>query len=137
MSIDPAGAALGAVARQAAGLLVAPLISRIPEPPADLDLFLAWIGIDRPGFLATIDRHRSKTAWERGADGAWRLKAPVWELPAPANAAAVRLGVTEPCRFRVTRPRDRTVREDRYYLLERGFVDGVAPRGLAETSVGD
>ncbi len=35
MSIDPAGAALGAVACSAAGLLVAPLIARIPEPPAD------------------------------------------------------------------------------------------------------
>lgn len=37
MSLDPAAAALGAVACSAAGLLVGPLIARIPEPDPDAD----------------------------------------------------------------------------------------------------
>jgi leader peptidase (prepilin peptidase)/N-methyltransferase len=37
VSLDPAAVAVGAVTCRAAGLLVAPLVARIPEPPADPD----------------------------------------------------------------------------------------------------
>ena len=93
--------------------------------PKDAGLFCEWIGLDEKSLFAMIDKHRDPTVWALGADSRWRLKMSAIDAPAPDGAAACALGVVEPCRFQVSRPRDPESDEKAYTLLERGFVDGV------------
>jgi hypothetical protein len=93
-------------------------------PPADLQLFLDWIGIDERTLNEWVDRHRDPRVWERLPKGGWRLKSSVIDAPPPANARSVALGVVEPCRFEIAKPRA-AVREDEYVLIDRGYVDRV------------
>jgi len=91
--------------------------------PADLPMFLEWLGIDEATLFGWIDRHRDPRVWERQSSGEWRLKHSILEVTPSHDQRKVAPGVIDPCEFLVTRPRIKDEPERRAILVDRGYVD--------------
>ncbi|MBM3751970.1 MAG: N-acetyl sugar amidotransferase [Acidimicrobiia bacterium] len=98
-------------------------------PPADLDRFVGWSGISREDVLAAVERQRNAAVWTRDS-GTWRLGDAVTAHRGDAGVEAVRLGVVEPCDYRVTPSREPGVPDDRYITIGRGYVDAAPAQGV-------
>lgn len=46
------------------------------RPPAYLDLFLEWLGVDRRGLEFIMNQHRNPRFWEQPEPGEWRRRSP-------------------------------------------------------------
>ena len=102
------------------------------KKPTDLNDFLNWLHIDETTLMGFVDRHRNSAAWEKSADGCWRLKRSydaTVDKPT-ADAAALRLS-GEDCSFKLTGSRDGSGNEDDYRLISRGYVDGVSAPAIS------
>lgn len=94
--------------------------------PADLPLFLEWIGMGREEFWGHVDRFRDPRAWER-TDSGWRQRDSVVNHADDPGVLAARLDVAGDPAFRLDPPRDPGAVEAGYVLVGRGWVDGWEP----------
>jgi N-acetyl sugar amidotransferase len=92
--------------------------------PADLPLFLEWIGMSEAELMSHVDRFRDPRVWGRDGKG-WTL---LDSVTRDETVDAARLPAQGPCEFRLTPSKAPGVRDDRYVLIGRGWVDakGVA-----------
>ena len=89
--------------------------------PADLQLFLEWIGMSKPELFAELDRHRDPRVWESSAQG-WRLRDSILNHTHDRGVDEVRLPFCGGCDFALSPSRDPSATEDHYYLLRKGYV---------------
>lgn len=89
------------------------------RPVEDGNKLFAWLGISESYFWQLVDRAG------RNPDSSGRFSA------LPEMVARHRLGVIEPCNFRVTASRGNVVDPEDYRLIARGYVDGVPAPGFA------
>lgn len=102
-------------------------------PPADLPLFLDWIGMSESDLLASVGRFRAPGIWSAESKGTRRLSDSVVNHRDDADVAAARLQKKEDCSFAVTPSKAPHVADDHYVLVGRGWVD--APATAIEATV--
>jgi N-acetyl sugar amidotransferase len=92
------------------------------KAPANMDLFLDWIGMTRNGFDFILDQHRSKYIWNRDAYyGQWRHSIKWLEAQAAAALQPNRLKITEAtCEFRVRSSEAICDHVDKFNLVGKG-----------------
>ncbi|MBI3524680.1 MAG: N-acetyl sugar amidotransferase [Betaproteobacteria bacterium] len=99
------------------------LVARYKDiPPADLPMFLEWIGMSEAEFFSEIDRHRAPGIWEKSGDQ-WQLRDSILNHQGDEGVESARLASRGPCNFSVTPNRQATIPDDRYILIGRGWVD--------------
>jgi N-acetyl sugar amidotransferase len=102
-------------------------------PPADLPLFLEWIGLSEEELWGFVDPHRDPAIWRREATGRFELKDSIAAHVDDAGVDAARLDVIERCEFRHG-PQKTDAPDRRYVLVGRGWVDGWRPPVPVEAS---
>ncbi|MBN1913122.1 MAG: N-acetyl sugar amidotransferase, partial [Candidatus Omnitrophica bacterium] len=90
--------------------------------PADLKIFLKWIGMDETEFYSCIEPFRDPGIWQKDA-GEWRLLDSVINHVNDAGIEEARLTRQEDCNFIVTPSREPGEAEDAYVLMGRGYID--------------
>lgn len=90
--------------------------------PKDLPLFLDWLGMPADEFWSEINEFRDSRIWEKKR-GNWELKDSILNHVGDEGVNEVRLEKREDCEFRLLPPRDSKVKEDKYILIGRGWVD--------------
>jgi N-acetyl sugar amidotransferase len=84
--------------------------------PADMGLFLEWVGLSKDAFLNLVDAHRDPRVWTRES-GTWRLRE-VW----PASPRVDETGLPA-CGYQPDGSRDIPGPKDKYVLIGRGWID--------------
>jgi len=97
--------------------------------PADLSLFLQWVGMKKEEFWPLVDQYRDPGIWQRDELGRWHLTDSVLNHRHDAGVDDVRLAKAERCEFVLTSSKAPRAKEDRYVLIGRGWVDSDAPPG--------
>ena len=92
------------------------------QAPADLGLFLSWLGMSESELWSYVDAHRDSRAWEKGADG-WRLRDSIVARRNDPEVESERLELSETCEFQVTPSKKPGLKDDRYILIGRGWAD--------------
>jgi len=111
------------------------MVSRYERiPPADLPLFLEWLGMNEEEFWPLFDAHRDPQVWGRDKEGRWMLRDSVTQHDDVSGVDAARLLVREPYRFRTGPSKVPDMAEDRYVLVGRGWVDGWGREKAVRTS---
>lgn len=90
--------------------------------PTDLPLFLDWLGMPGDEFRSEINKFRDSRIWEKKGNG-WELKDSILNHVDDEGVNEVRLEKREDCEFKLLPPRDGKVKEDKYVLIGRGWVD--------------
>jgi hypothetical protein len=91
--------------------------------PADMPLFLDWIGMTEDEFYACIDPWRSPSVWRKNGRGEWGLLDSVINHIDDLGVDEARIEKIEDCEFIVTTSREPNLGEDRYLLMGRGYID--------------
>lgn len=104
--------------------------------PADLPLFLEWIGMGERELLETLDAHRDPRVWRREAEGAWTLLDPVEGHLEDPGVEAARLPRSGTWEFPNGVSRDPSAPPEGYVLIGRGHVDAVPAPALPALSKG-
>ena len=94
------------------------------KPPAKIDLFLKWLGINESTLMETVDKFRDPAIWFRNDNGDWKLKDRVDRHSYGDNHRRAKLNPKEDkCQFEISTSRKPAYAEDRYVLIARGHVD--------------
>jgi N-acetyl sugar amidotransferase len=91
--------------------------------PADLPLFLDWIGMSEQAFAACIENRRDERIWNRSASGEWVLRDSIANHADDAGVDAVRLEQSEACHYRITPSAEPRTPDNEYLLMGRGYID--------------
>ena len=91
--------------------------------PQDVDLFLEWLGMSRDELWEHVDRFRDSRIWNKTVAGDWELKDSILNHADDEGVDDVRLEKKEHCHFRVMPPKNPNMRDDKYVLIGRGWVD--------------
>jgi N-acetyl sugar amidotransferase len=91
--------------------------------PQELPLFLEWLGIGEDEFWEHVSRRRDSRIWKKDENGAWKLRDSVTNHAGDKGINDVRLEKKEDCEFIVSKSRYPDAVEDKYVLIERGWVD--------------
>lgn len=92
------------------------------KKPADLPLFLDWVGMTEGEFDACVRDRRDPSMWRATPDGEYELLDSVSNHQATPDVERARLEKREECEFRIT-PRAEDTPEDSYLLMGRGYID--------------
>lgn len=94
------------------------------KPPSQeyLDLFLKWIGMEEKEFYQYIDSRRDSKIWQK-KDNQWQLKDSIENHIKDSGIDNARLEKKEDCNFIITPSKDPDVKEDKYILIGKGWVD--------------
>lgn len=87
--------------------------------PADLPLFLGWLGMSETEFYSHVDKFRDPRVWKKSGSR-WELQDSVLAHLSEAEAWPKK----ESCSFRILPGREPGVKDDQYLLLYKGFVHG-------------
>jgi len=92
--------------------------------PNHLHLFLNWIGITENSFYFIVNQHRNKKVWIRSGDWDWDLKDLDFDSndQKMINNARLKLQENE-CNFTLTPLKRPILKEDKYILIGKGFVN--------------
>ena len=94
------------------------------KPPAKINLFLQWLGINENTLIETVDKFRDPAIWFRNDNGDWQLKDRVDRHSYGGNHRRAKLDLQEDkCQFEISTSRKPAYAEDRYVLIARGHVD--------------
>ncbi len=91
--------------------------------PADLPLFLDWIGMSEQGFAACVENRRDERIWNRSGEGEWVLRDSIANHAADVDVEAARLEKTEDCRYRISPSAEPLTPDNEYLLMGRGYID--------------
>ncbi len=91
--------------------------------PDDIPRFLEWIGMTRDELLACVWDRRDPAAWTRDANDRWALRDSVTRHADDPLVEAARLPRVGTCEYRLTPSAEPSLRDDRYILMGRGYVD--------------
>ncbi|MEK6938036.1 MAG: N-acetyl sugar amidotransferase [Nanoarchaeota archaeon] len=94
------------------------------KKPKNLKLFLDWLGITENGFYYFINQHRNNNIWKRDNNFKWKLRDSVINHHNDTEADKVRLPKIEDCEFIITPLKKSLLKEKKYILIGRGYVDG-------------
>lgn len=102
----------------------AAMVARYTEKkPADLPLFLDWLGMSEEEFWKCVWDRRDPAIWEKLGEGKYRLRDSALNHIDDPGAEAARLERREDkCEFRIT-PQAEPTPEDAYLLMGRGYID--------------
>ena len=94
------------------------------KPPAKINLFLKWLGINENTLIETVDKFRDPAIWFRNDNGDWQLKDRVDRHSDDGNHRRAKLDLQEDkCQFEISTSRKPAYVEDHYVLIARGHVD--------------
>ena len=100
------------------------MVQRYSEvEPADLNLFLDWVGMEKDEFMQCVWNRRDPAIWNKGADGAWSLLDSIASHAGGPAVEAARLAKVEECHYRITPTAEPHAKEDSYLLMGRGYID--------------
>ena len=102
---------------------IAQVLKYTEHKPADLPLFLDWIGIDESEFFNCVGDRRDAQIWCRGASGEWLLRDRVANHANDAGIEEVRLDKAENCDYWITPIAEPEAPENEYLLMGRGYID--------------
>jgi N-acetyl sugar amidotransferase len=102
---------------------IAQVLKYTEHKPADLPLFLDWIGIDESEFFNCVGDRRDAQIWCRGASGEWLLRDRVANHANDAGIEEVRLDKAENCDYWITPSAEPEAPENEYLLMGRGYID--------------
>lgn len=92
----------------------------IEKPPANLKLFLEWIGVTENGFHYIIDQHRSRNVWERDENWKWkRIEAVVTDSEKIEKAKLKPLEVWS--NFILTSSKESSDSKELYIVIGKGY----------------
>ncbi len=94
------------------------------QPPADLPLFLEWVGMTEREFYDCVRDRRDPAIWKKARGVEYELLDSIANHVDGPQVEAVRLERREACEFRVT-PQAEDTAEDSYLLMGRGYIDGM------------
>jgi hypothetical protein len=98
--------------------------------PADLPLFLKWIGMKEDEFGEAIDHHRDPRIWARVGER-WQFLDSVLQHRSAQGVDDVRLEKQGDCTFLRTPSKAPHASDDHYVLIGRGWVDQDSVRGAS------
>lgn len=94
------------------------MVKRYTEvKPADLPLFLNWIGMSEEEFMNCVQDRRDPAIWENKSD-TWHLRDSVTNHP-----SGEKFPKKENCIFRITPSTEPNAKENEYLLMGRGYID--------------
>lgn len=91
--------------------------------PKTLNMFLDWIGMTENGFYYFIDKFRDSRIWAKKEKGGWKLIDSIINHINDIGIDSVRLKKIEACNFKLTQKKDNCIKENKYILIGRGWVD--------------
>lgn len=89
------------------------------RPLQDVGMFCDWLGMSEEELWDLIDAHRDSHTWSK-SNGTWIRKDAA--VQSQSEIDQVRLGVVEPCDYKLMPPRDPGLKEDGYAVTARGWV---------------
>ena len=110
------------LSREAAIELVRQYQDIRPEPQR-LGLFLDWLAMKEDDLWHLIDRRRDPNVWGKDDDNKFRLLDSVINHGKDIGPDIVRLDVIDRCNFEISPSRARSVVDDHYVLVGKGWVD--------------
>lgn len=91
-------------------------------------LFLEWLNMEEKELWEYVDSKRDPRIWQKGGEGEWKLLDSIEShAEADADVESQRLKKIEDCDFVITPLKDSKRKEDKYVLIDRGFVDKEEP----------
>lgn len=91
--------------------------------PADLPLFLEWIGMTEREFFDCVWHRRDERIWRRTSHGEWNLLDGIANHSVESGVDEVRLEKLSECQFHITPTAEPTTPDDSYLLMGRGYID--------------
>ena len=91
--------------------------------PADLPLFLNWVGMSEQDFFDAIWNRRDENIWQKSTTDEWSLRDSIAYHAADEGVDAVRLDKTEDCNYRITPSAEPSTTDNEYLLMGRGYID--------------
>jgi N-acetyl sugar amidotransferase len=91
--------------------------------PADLPLFLNWVGMSEQEFFDAIWNRRDENIWQKSTTDEWSLRDSIAYHAADEGVDAVRLDKTEDCNYRITPSAEPSTTDNEYLLMGRGYID--------------
>jgi N-acetyl sugar amidotransferase len=91
--------------------------------PADLDMFLDWVEMDKDSFLRCVSTRRDPSIWNQKPDGSWHLLDSIVHHAGDPKVDAVRLDKKEECHYRITPTAEPNAPDTSYLLMGRGYID--------------
>ncbi|MEW6219299.1 MAG: N-acetyl sugar amidotransferase [Thermodesulfobacteriota bacterium] len=83
-----------------------------PVRPADLDLYLRFIGMTEEEFEALVEPMRDPSIWEKGQDGRWQVKDHIGNHLQDPGVEAARLPLQPDCKGFIRTPRKGSCRDE-------------------------
>ena len=102
--------------------LAAKYQNKLPDPES-LALFLNWLGVSREALFDWVNARRDPRIWKKNPAGQWELLDSAENHRQDSGVNTVRLNKKEDCRFVITPTKTPDIRDDRYVLVGRGWVD--------------
>lgn len=93
------------------------------KKPADLSIFLNWIGMTEEEFYACIEPFRDPKIWKRNNKGEWYLLDSIINHLDDEGVNEVRLEKNEDCKFILTPSKEPNEPEKEYILMGRGYIN--------------
>jgi N-acetyl sugar amidotransferase len=91
--------------------------------PADLPLFLDWVGMSEQEFFDAIWNRRDENIWQKSTTDEWSLRDSIVSHSADADVDAARLDKTKDCNYRITQSAEPNTPDNEYLLMGRGYID--------------
>ncbi len=91
--------------------------------PQDIGLFSKWLEMSEEDIWGHVDRFRDSRIWSWGGDGTWNLKDSIINHVDDEGVDAVRLDRQEDCHFQITPRKNPDLKDDKYILIGRGWVN--------------
>tara|TARA_Y100000389_G_scaffold178739_1_gene192173 strand:- start:6002 stop:7336 length:1335 start_codon:yes stop_codon:yes gene_type:complete len=88
--------------------------------PNDLNLFLEWIGMKEEEFFSYVDKYRDKKIWKFN-DNNWSLRDTIVNHVESDDPFTKRL--KDNCEFLITKNAEPTIKDNKYLLMGRGYID--------------
>lgn len=90
--------------------------------PQDTKLFTDWLDISKEELFSTIDNFRDERIWQKNGD-VWSLKDSIINHDNLEEDEHIKkIKHSNICDFKITPSKDSSKKEDRYTLLEKGYV---------------
>jgi N-acetyl sugar amidotransferase len=91
--------------------------------PADLPLFLDWVGMSEQEFFDAVWDRRDESIWQQATTGEWLLRDSIVHHASDADVDAVRLDKTEDCNYHISQSSELNTPDNEYLLMGRGYID--------------
>ena len=91
--------------------------------PADLPLFLDWVGMNEREFMDCVSDRRDERIWGRSDTGEWVLRDSVSKHIDDVGVNSVRLQKNADCHYRITPTAEPHTPDNDYLLMGRGYID--------------